>query len=142
MMRVPFIATMFRAMAFISSRGATSSASSACRAGMLKANSVPWNSPTANRIGMLIRSTVISTAVIPASTPVPSCEISTRLRLFIRSATAPPCSENSSIGMPHDIITTPTEAKLPVISKASQPRATICICMPVNDATCDIQSAR
>ncbi len=103
----------------------------ACRAGMLKAKTVPLNVAATSRCQYSIRPTEMSTATARFITPSPSWLIIRRSLFCIRSARTPPRRDRRSMGAPQAALTRPSLKAEPVSSYASHAWAGHCICMPM-----------
>ena len=68
-MRVMLLPAEFSAIAFAINSGPTTSGTSACRAGRLKANTDPCTSPAATRCQISMRPVLTSSAVTSVATP-------------------------------------------------------------------------
>ena len=114
----------------------------AFRAGPMNANPTPWVKLAASSIQNSINPTATMTAIQAEFRQSTPCEISNVRRRGSRSAITPPHSVNTRLGAPKASIIAPSAVFWPVRSKASQPRATICICIPKNENTVPVQSIR
>ena len=114
----------------------------ACRAGPMNANPTPWVKLAASSIQNSISPSASIRAIQAEFRQRTVCETSSVRRLGSRSANTPPHSVSTRLGTPKASITAPSAVFCPVRSKASQPLAMICICIPRNENRVPVQSSR
>ena len=134
-MRAPFMITLLRVTALVSRAGPTISNTKVWRVGMSKALTVPTASANPNTAAREAVPVATSRPRPNASAPESAWVMNSSRRLSTRSATTPPRGPTTSMGRNWHAMTRPSQAPLPVSCSTSQPRATVCIQVPLTETS-------